>query len=194
MNRFTVGWTAYFALADTPSVFEELDEWLRSRLRQVRWKEWKRPPARRRNLLALGTPAHKAREWAATAEGLLADRWLRSAPARACPTPTGPTSACADSAIPTAASGTRREPPDADPHVGWCGGGRGKPGSYPIVRTRSLRETPEGPATRSIGELVSWWIEASDTGGYYVDETMDPPMLWEKDDRLDHQRRGSGVA
>src|SRR5262249_50704750 len=40
INRFTVGWTAYFALADTPSPFEELDEWLRRRLRQVRWKEW----------------------------------------------------------------------------------------------------------------------------------------------------------
>ena len=44
LNRFIGGWTAYFALADTPSVFNELDEWLRRRLRQVRWKEWKRPP------------------------------------------------------------------------------------------------------------------------------------------------------
>ena len=69
INRFTVGWTAYFALADTPSVFEELDEWLRRRLRQVRWKEWKRSPARRRNLIALGAPPDKAREWAATRKG-----------------------------------------------------------------------------------------------------------------------------
>ena len=45
LNRLTRGWTAYFALADTLSVFEELDEWLRRRLRQVRWKEWKRPRA-----------------------------------------------------------------------------------------------------------------------------------------------------
>ncbi len=36
INRFSQEWTAYFALADTPSVFEELDEWLRRRLRQVR--------------------------------------------------------------------------------------------------------------------------------------------------------------
>ena len=69
INRFTVGWTAYFALADTPSVFEELDEWLRRRLRQVRWKEWKRSSARRRNLIALGAPPDKAREWAATRKG-----------------------------------------------------------------------------------------------------------------------------
>lgn len=54
---------------------------------------------------------------------------------------------------------------------------------------------PEGPpATQSIGELVSWWVEAFDTGGYYFDETMDPPMLWRTDDRLDHRRQGTGVA
>lgn len=69
INRFTVGWTAYFALADTPSIFEELDEWLRRRLRQVRWKEWKRSSARRRNLIALGAPPAKAREWAAARKG-----------------------------------------------------------------------------------------------------------------------------
>jgi hypothetical protein len=35
LNRFTVGWTNYLALADTPSVFDELDEWLRRRLRRA---------------------------------------------------------------------------------------------------------------------------------------------------------------
>ena len=42
INRYTVGWTNYYALADTPSVFEGLDEWLRRRLRQVRWKDLER--------------------------------------------------------------------------------------------------------------------------------------------------------
>ena len=36
LNRFLGGWSAYFALAETPSVFDEFDEWLRRRLRQVR--------------------------------------------------------------------------------------------------------------------------------------------------------------
>ena len=31
------------------------------------------------------------------------------------------------------------EPPDADPHVRWCGGRRGEPGAYPI-RCDSARE------------------------------------------------------
>lgn len=69
INRFTVGWTAYFALADTPRPFEDLDEWLRRRLRQVRWKEWKRCSTKRRNLIALGIPERPAREWSATRKG-----------------------------------------------------------------------------------------------------------------------------
>jgi len=69
LNRFLGGWSAYFALAETPSVFDEFDEWLRRRLRQVRWKEWKRYAARRRNLRALGIPDQQARQWAASRKG-----------------------------------------------------------------------------------------------------------------------------
>jgi RNA-directed DNA polymerase len=69
INRFTVGWTAYFAFADTISLFEGLDKWLRRRLRQVRWKEWKRPQTRYRNLRALGIPDRDARSWAASQKG-----------------------------------------------------------------------------------------------------------------------------
>jgi RNA-directed DNA polymerase len=56
LNRFTVGWTAYFSLADTPRPLSDLDAWLRRRLRQVRRKEWKRYRTKRRNLRALGIP------------------------------------------------------------------------------------------------------------------------------------------
>lgn len=69
LNRFTVGWSAYFALADTPSPFNQLDKWLRRRLRQVRWKEWKRWRTRRRRLIALGIPPEQAREWALSRKG-----------------------------------------------------------------------------------------------------------------------------
>jgi RNA-directed DNA polymerase len=69
LNRFTVGWTAYFALADSILPFERLDKWLRRRLRQVRWKEWKRPQTRYRSLRALGIPALDARRWAASRKG-----------------------------------------------------------------------------------------------------------------------------
>ena len=62
LNRYVLGWLAYFALAETPSKYAELDEWLRRRLRQCRWKEWKRGSTRNRNLLKLGLPARAA--WA----------------------------------------------------------------------------------------------------------------------------------
>jgi RNA-directed DNA polymerase len=69
INRFTVGWTAYYSLAEGERPFSDLDEWLRRRLRQVRWKEWKRYRTRRRNLRALGMPERAAREWAASQKG-----------------------------------------------------------------------------------------------------------------------------
>jgi RNA-directed DNA polymerase len=69
INRFTVGWTAYFALVDSPFLFKTLDGWLRRRLRQVRWKEWKRPPARERKMRQLGISAREAHEWANTRKG-----------------------------------------------------------------------------------------------------------------------------
>ena len=69
LNRFTVGWTAYFAYADTPRPFADLDEWLRRRLRQVKWKQWKRYRTRRRELRSLGIPERAAREWAGSRKG-----------------------------------------------------------------------------------------------------------------------------
>lgn len=54
LNQYLGGWLGYFALAETPSVFQELDEWLRRRLRMCQWKQWKRVRTRVRELRALG--------------------------------------------------------------------------------------------------------------------------------------------
>ena len=56
INRQTTGWVGYFRLADTPSVFQELDGWLHRRLRQLIWKRWKRGKTRWRELVKLGAP------------------------------------------------------------------------------------------------------------------------------------------
>jgi RNA-directed DNA polymerase len=69
LNRYIRGWCAYFALADTPSVFKELDEWLRRRLRQVAWKQWKKIRTKWRNLQRHGIPRRKAWEWAKSRKG-----------------------------------------------------------------------------------------------------------------------------
>jgi RNA-directed DNA polymerase len=60
INQYLRGWIGYFRLADTPSVFEDLDSWLRRRLRQMVWKRWKRGRTRYRELVALGVPRERA--------------------------------------------------------------------------------------------------------------------------------------
>jgi RNA-directed DNA polymerase len=42
--------------AQTRSVFEHLDEWIRRRLRMCLLKQWKKPKTKRRNLVRLGIP------------------------------------------------------------------------------------------------------------------------------------------
>ena len=60
VNEYLMGWIGYFRLADTPSVFAELDEWLRRRMRQLVWKRWKRGKTRWHALVALGVPRKRA--------------------------------------------------------------------------------------------------------------------------------------
>jgi group II intron reverse transcriptase/maturase len=69
LNRLVNGWVGYYQLADTPSVFKELDEWLRHRLRQLLWKRWKRPKTRYREMVARGAPPTSAREAAGSGKG-----------------------------------------------------------------------------------------------------------------------------
>lgn len=63
LNQYLTGWCGYFALADTKTPFEQLDKWIRRRLRMCLWKNWKKPKARVRNLIQLGVPKGKAYEW-----------------------------------------------------------------------------------------------------------------------------------
>jgi hypothetical protein len=64
LNRLITGWVAYFRLAQRVSVLGKLDGWLRRRLRQVRWKEWKTTAAKRHNLRIRGISEGEARKWA----------------------------------------------------------------------------------------------------------------------------------
>ena len=48
------GWVAYFRLSETKGVFEDLDQWVRRKLRRVLWKQWKRPLTRARQLARRG--------------------------------------------------------------------------------------------------------------------------------------------
>ena len=44
----------YFQLAQIKGVFEELDQWIRRRLRCIQWRQWKRVSTRAKNLNGRG--------------------------------------------------------------------------------------------------------------------------------------------
>jgi RNA-directed DNA polymerase len=69
LKQVVVGWVNYFVIAKAKSVMEKLDEGIRTRLRICKWKEWKRPKARRRNLLQLGINKSKAYQWSNSNKG-----------------------------------------------------------------------------------------------------------------------------
>jgi RNA-directed DNA polymerase len=63
------GWKGYFGFCETPSVLENLDQWIRRRLRSVIWKQWKRGKVRFAKLCALGVSKDLAAKTAGSAHG-----------------------------------------------------------------------------------------------------------------------------
>lgn len=64
LNRYLVGWLGYYQLAETPTIFRNMDSWIRRRLRMIRWKEWKKIKTKQTNLIKLGIDKWQAWEWA----------------------------------------------------------------------------------------------------------------------------------
>ena len=69
LNQLTIGWTSYFRIADMKSHCQELDEWVRRRLRMCHWKDWKKIGTKFTNLIKLGMERGKAWEFANTRKG-----------------------------------------------------------------------------------------------------------------------------
>lgn len=69
INSYTRGWFGYFRLADGHRVFEDLDKWIRRRLRKILWQQWKRPRTRYKKLQSFGLVADRARVAAASGRG-----------------------------------------------------------------------------------------------------------------------------
>lgn len=63
------GWVAYFRLSQVKARLEEVDQWLRRRLRCIVWQQWKRPPTRLRELMRRGLDRHRAAESAGNGRG-----------------------------------------------------------------------------------------------------------------------------
>jgi group II intron reverse transcriptase/maturase len=73
-----IGWINYFGIADIKSKCQELDEWLRRRIRMCIWKQWKKIKTRYQNLIKLGVKEAKAWEWANTRKGYwrISNSWI----------------------------------------------------------------------------------------------------------------------
>ena len=60
LNPVLRGWAAYFKLTETKRALEEIDGWLRRKLRCILWRQWKRPYTRARNLMKAGLKEERA--------------------------------------------------------------------------------------------------------------------------------------
>jgi len=63
------GWVNYFRLAEVRGVFEEVDGWIRRRLRCILWRQWKRTFTRARNLMRRGLDKNRALKSAMNGRG-----------------------------------------------------------------------------------------------------------------------------
>jgi RNA-directed DNA polymerase len=60
LNPVLRGWIAYFRLTEVKGVLEEIDGWIRRKLRTVLWRQWKRVYARVKNLMRVGIDDKRA--------------------------------------------------------------------------------------------------------------------------------------
>jgi RNA-directed DNA polymerase len=117
LGEYLRGWKQYFRLADTPRIFEDLDRWIRHRLRALHLKHWGRQSTVYRELRSRGMSkdasmlvAVNCRRW-----------WMNSGRLLHVALPTryfdqlGVPRLAMQPQLP--------EPPGADPHAGWCGRG-----------------------------------------------------------------------
>lgn len=63
------GWLQYYSIGKLSSFIQRLDQWLRSRIRQLIWKRWKKIKTRYRELRRLGMTPEQAKTNANTRKG-----------------------------------------------------------------------------------------------------------------------------
>lgn len=62
-----LGWINYFRLSEVKGLFEELDGWIRRKLRCIVWRQWKRAYTRAKNLMKRGLTESEA--WKSATNG-----------------------------------------------------------------------------------------------------------------------------
>ena len=67
--QYIRGWLQYFKLAYMKAILENVDEWIRRRVRAVYWKQWKKVKTRYRMIRRYGIPEWKVHEMANCRKG-----------------------------------------------------------------------------------------------------------------------------
>jgi RNA-directed DNA polymerase len=64
LNEYLRGWVSYFRIQEFKIVFRDLDSWIRSRLRSMQLKKWKKPEKFQRMMIRSGnSPDEGHRVW-----------------------------------------------------------------------------------------------------------------------------------
>jgi RNA-directed DNA polymerase len=69
LNPILRGWGNYFQLTEVEGTFEELDQWMRRKLRQMLWRQWKRSYTRAARLIQRGLISERAVKSAGNGRG-----------------------------------------------------------------------------------------------------------------------------
>jgi RNA-directed DNA polymerase len=69
LNPIIRGWVAYYRMVEIKASFEELDSWMRRKLRDLFWRQWKTPRTRFKRLRGLGVDAPRAKAGAMNNRG-----------------------------------------------------------------------------------------------------------------------------
>jgi RNA-directed DNA polymerase len=67
LNPVLRGWISYFRLTEVKGVLQDVDGWIRRKLRCLLWRQWKRPATRNKMLQRCGLDA--ARAWKSASNG-----------------------------------------------------------------------------------------------------------------------------
>jgi group II intron reverse transcriptase/maturase len=67
LNPVLRGWVSYYRLTEVKGVLQELDGWIRRKLRCLLWRQWKRPATRNKRLQARGLD--ETRAWKSASNG-----------------------------------------------------------------------------------------------------------------------------
>jgi RNA-directed DNA polymerase len=69
LAAYLKGWKSYFGFCQTTSLLQQLDQWIRRRLRSMIWKQWKRGKQRYAKLRQLGVGRNLAAQTAGSPSG-----------------------------------------------------------------------------------------------------------------------------